>query len=182
MGRRALRKTNRASTNSMKMIFMYICDHYRLIMIFIPFLSLLSFWVAYCAVWVQVSCLTASAPKTDPLWRLLLGSHRVNCVRRTLTVNVRDFRTIGGDMLLWFFGARYPPYAREIRLNHLSLGTNTLVTCNRGKSVSWQGTQLTMLILPAIQSCSSLNCLFLRTDACYESKFPCRSPLSADVR
>ena len=46
---------------------------------------------------------TASTLKTDPLWRLLLGAHRVNCVRRTLTVNVRDFRAVGGDLTLWFF-------------------------------------------------------------------------------
>ena len=41
--RRALRKTNRASTNSVKMIIIYICDHLKLIMIIIPFQSLLSF-------------------------------------------------------------------------------------------------------------------------------------------
>ena len=41
--RRALQKTNRASTNSVKMIIINICDHLKLIMIIIPFQSLLSF-------------------------------------------------------------------------------------------------------------------------------------------
>ena len=45
--RRALQKTNRASTNSVKMIIINICDHLKLIMIIIPFQSLLSFRFAF---------------------------------------------------------------------------------------------------------------------------------------
>ena len=45
--RRALRKTNRASTNSVKMIVIYIRDHFKLIIIIIPFQSLLSFQFAF---------------------------------------------------------------------------------------------------------------------------------------
>ena len=45
--RRALQKTNRASTNSVKMIIINICDHLKLIMIIIPFQSLPSFRFAF---------------------------------------------------------------------------------------------------------------------------------------